>query len=195
MPLFYFFSLEFSLKQQCLLTCSEHSSHSWLLSCVELRVFTWGSLLVLYCIDNTYAVSFILPFIVNHDIHVEFHLESFCTLQHCIYSIYCFWSPRTVPDHSLYNHRNWWKLWEPLHHIAHRMMFWMYSCNVFFVVNSRVFLSWHRCTTLSPLARVAIVTLVSPWDLHPRWFQRVNEAEWSSELWFFSVHQHLVRAW
>lgn len=40
---------------------------------------------------------------------------------------------------------------------------------------------------------VAMVTPVLPGLLHPGWFQKVNVAEWFSEVWFFSTHQHLVR--
>lgn len=36
-------------------------------------------------------------------------------------------------------------------------------------------------------------TCVSPKLLHPGWCQKVNGAEWSSEVLFFSIHQHLVR--
>lgn len=39
---------------------------------------------------------------------------------------------------------------------------------------------------------VAMVTMISLWKLHPRRLNKANWAECSLEVWFFSVHQHLM---
>ena len=73
----------------------------------------------------------------------------------------------------------------------------MCFCKVFFVFGWMFlvfFSSRRRCTSSSMSAWVALVTQVSPSLLHPRWSQKVNGAEWSSEAWFLSVHKHLARA-
>lgn len=66
-------------------------------------------------------------------------------------------------------------------------------CKVF-LSSAECFLSWAAADVFpSVLACVAVVTQVSPRRLHRRWSRKLNGAEWSSDVGFFSIEQHLVR--
>lgn len=144
--------------------------------------------------ENIYVVDFVLS--CSCLIHVDW--ENVRTIKYLVSEVLgTSWSlpqdPYQVAPHGLLGHPGHFE-----NHFNTLHMKWCFRCvpaKCFCLQQNVVFFpSWRRCTSVSPSACVAMVTLVSPWMLHPRWFQKVNGAELFSEVWFFSIHQHLARA-